>query len=108
MITNLPIDGSFLITASLSVCLEANADCAVVRTVANNMKIDKPVCSSTGEFAIPGFSLTSWKNLKGLMPSDPLPDFGKSLLMNDLKIAKYMEDPQCTISSSGWQAGGKD
>ncbi|VDI33043.1 Hypothetical predicted protein, partial [Mytilus galloprovincialis] len=105
-IEELPIDGSFLLTVTLSVCLEANADCTVQRVVASSLKIDKPTCTSTGQFAIPGFSVTDWKASKGLGTFDELPDYAASLLMSDMKIAKYMKDPQCTIASPGWQSGG--
>ncbi|VDI16062.1 Hypothetical predicted protein [Mytilus galloprovincialis] len=105
-IEELPIDGSFLLTVTLSVCLEANADCTVQRVVASSLKIDKPTCTSTGQFAIPGFSVTDWKASKGLGTFDELPEYAASLLMSDMKIAKYMKEPQCTIASPGWQSGG--
>ncbi|CAC5411203.1 unnamed protein product [Mytilus coruscus] len=105
-IEELPIDGSYLLSVTLSVCLEANADCAVQRVVASSLKIDKPTCTSTGQFAIPGFSVTDWKASKGLGTSDELPEYAASLLMSDMKIAKYMKEPQCTIASPGWQSGG--
>ncbi|VDH98961.1 Hypothetical predicted protein [Mytilus galloprovincialis] len=104
-IENLPIDGSYLLSVTLSVCLEANDDCAVQRVVASSLKLDKPTCTSNGQFAIPGFSLTDWKASKGL--SNPLPEYAASLLMSDLNIAKFMQEPQCTIASPGWQSGGK-
>ncbi|XP_052083535.1 uncharacterized protein LOC127720826 [Mytilus californianus] len=105
-IEELPIDGSYLLTVTLSVCLEANADCAVQRVVASSLKLDKPTCTSTGQFAIPGFSVTDWKASKGLGTSDELPEYAASLLMSDMKIAKYMKEPQCIIASPGWQSGG--
>ena len=55
----------------------------------------------------PGFSLLDWKANKGLSSSNSLPEYAASLLMSDLKIAKYMKEPQCTIASPGWQSGGK-
>ncbi|XP_076089891.1 uncharacterized protein LOC143061777 [Mytilus galloprovincialis] len=104
-IEELPIHGSYLLSVTLSVCLEANDDCAVQRVVASSLKLDKPTCTSNGQFAIPGFSLTDWKASKGL--SNPLPEYAASLLMSDLNIAKFMQEPQCTIASPGWQSGGK-
>ncbi|XP_063447896.1 uncharacterized protein LOC134727443 [Mytilus trossulus] len=107
MIEELPIDGSYLLSVTLSVCLESNADCAVQRVVASSLKIDKPTCTSTGQFAIPGFSLTEWKSSLGLSSTGYLPEYAVTLLMSDLNIAKYKKEPQCTLASPGWQAGGQ-
>jgi hypothetical protein len=54
LIEDLPVEGAFLLTVTLSVCLEANANCAVQRLVANSLKLDKPTCISSDQFAIPG------------------------------------------------------
>ncbi|VDI71962.1 Hypothetical predicted protein [Mytilus galloprovincialis] len=105
-IEELPIDGLYFLTVTLSVCLEANADCAVQRLVANNLKLFKPTCITNDQFAIPGFSLLEWKDSKGLSSSNSLPEYAAFLLMSDLKIAKYKKEPKCTIASPGWQSGG--
>jgi len=64
------------------------------------------VSSSTVD--VPDFNLTSWVEKKVGQIQTDLPDYLISTLLEELGVAPYLNDPQCTVSTTttnGWTSG---
>ncbi|XP_052083538.1 uncharacterized protein LOC127720830 [Mytilus californianus] len=109
-VVNYQSERVFVVNMDIEVCYSAAGPCAVQRTVLTDVKLPKSSCNYSQPYAIPDFSLVSYMSeLDVNTNANKLPSWAVDLLMEELGIAGFQEDPQCELSSySGAQSNGWD
>ncbi|KAL3873935.1 hypothetical protein ACJMK2_037012, partial [Sinanodonta woodiana] len=106
-VNDLSMENNYLVNLNISICPEANGNCALMFNVLNDTKLPKINCNWERSFEIPDFSLQSWYKQNGLGLSQQLDSYMVSRLLEETGIAEYMRSVQCTHNAPPF-LGGSD
>ncbi|KAK3101652.1 hypothetical protein FSP39_005219 [Pinctada imbricata] len=98
-IYDLTVEGAFVVTMKLKVCYDKFAACEFDMNIFTDTLLHKPQCDYGGVYPIPNFSLVQWMSDNSVKSSTPLEQWAVDLLMEELHMSRYLEDPGCSVSS---------
>ncbi|XP_060596420.1 uncharacterized protein LOC132750448 [Ruditapes philippinarum] len=105
---NLDGQNAFVLSLAVNACFEFNTECYFKSTIFDKAIFHKRFCEfSTSEtFPIKDFSLLEWKMDNDLHTELPLENLFSDLLLEELGLSIYINDPPCQMnrnkSNSGW------
>ncbi|VDI45264.1 Hypothetical predicted protein [Mytilus galloprovincialis] len=112
-IEDLSTEKMYLITMKIMFCFESTSpECSENDqfTVLENTMLPKGVCDWSDHLSPSGFSLKQWYIEKGLAPTDTLPDWMISHLLNQMRVSSYLNIQECRRSDiynsqsiNGWK-----
>ncbi|XP_060567959.1 uncharacterized protein LOC132726631 [Ruditapes philippinarum] len=92
---DLPENEAMVVNMDVSICLESDDVCGFTRNLLSGATFPIPICSVNEGFKDESFSLTSWMSNHGYDEGDVISMLDKSILMDELTIAKYLSENQC-------------
>ncbi|KAL3873866.1 hypothetical protein ACJMK2_036950, partial [Sinanodonta woodiana] len=99
----------FFVSLNISICLENFGSCLLSVPVLTDTILPKTNCDWANGFSIEGFSLANWLYEKGLQFNSTLnttlPSIISSLLLENLGVAKYLNNIQCNSSAHPYIKG---
>ncbi|KAK3102203.1 hypothetical protein FSP39_009587 [Pinctada imbricata] len=98
-IYDLTVEGAFVVTMKLKVCYDKFAACEFDMNVFTDTLLHKPQCDYGGVYPIPNFSLVQWMSDYSVKSSTPLEQWAVDLLMEELHMSRYLEDPGCSMGT---------
>ncbi|XP_071123204.1 uncharacterized protein [Mytilus edulis] len=102
---------AFVVALHISVCFETNMPCDMEFQMLKDVKLYKPVCDLDKKYAINNFSLSHWLVNENIVVGQTLPDYAVDLLTEQLGIAQYLHENQCTTrniyhANNVWNTSG--
>ncbi|XP_053398929.1 uncharacterized protein LOC128556927 [Mercenaria mercenaria] len=90
----------FIVDLSMSVCMESQEECQFHHNFYDNRLIPIPICNSDMDFSLKDFSMKNWLKDVGHLSDESLPLSVVALLLSQLKLDRFLQDPPCKFSDS--------
>ncbi|XP_052083593.1 uncharacterized protein LOC127720891 [Mytilus californianus] len=107
----LKMEHSYLISKNISICTESQNTCEHKYVVVENMMLPILQCSYNGGFIEEDFSISKWKNERGLAKNESLDSIAVSELFVNLGLSYYLLSMRCnnfsdlySPSTNGWKS----
>ncbi|CAG2233871.1 unnamed protein product [Mytilus edulis] len=85
-----------VVSLNISICFEEAQPCYLSVQILRNTRLPRRLCSWETNYSIKNFSLEKWKQSKYLNRDQPLPEYGLSLLFEELGISSFIRKGQCS------------